>query len=160
MVLAVLILESLIRNVKSNPFDRLIVYSQVSVNSFLSYNKSKKITPKTVNSFQGAKLKDRLTAHKGIFPDRIAAPIQYGPVVKATTVYFSVYQYVPYKRIVFMFKDCHGLHLSEGCVDNFLQEMSDKALPAYENIREQIHTAPVVSEPVELRLGVTKPVAR
>jgi len=84
------------------------------------------------------------TKNKGVFPDRITAPIQYGPVVKATTVYMSVYQYVPYKRIVIFFKDCYGLRLSEGCVDNCLQIMSDKALPAYENIREQIHSAPAV----------------
>jgi transposase len=84
------------------------------------------------------------TKNKGVFPGGVTAPVQYGPAVKAVTAYMSVYQYIPYNRIVILFRDCFGLHLSEGCVDNFLQDMSDRALPAYEGIRERIHSAPVV----------------
>jgi transposase len=84
------------------------------------------------------------TKNKGVFPDRIVAPIQYGPVVEATTAYMSVYQYMPYKRITHFFKDCFRLSLSEGSVDNFLKSMSNKATPAYETIRELAQSAPVI----------------
>jgi transposase len=82
--------------------------------------------------------------NQGVFPDRIVAPIQYGPVVEATTGYLSVYQYVPYQRIVHFFRDCFKLHLSEGSVDSFLEKLSQKAASFYETIRQQIQAAPVV----------------
>jgi transposase len=82
--------------------------------------------------------------NKGIFPDRIAAPIQYGPVVEATTGYLAVYQYLPYKRIVHFFKDCYGLYLSEGSIDRFLNSMSKKSALIYEKIRLLIQSSPVV----------------
>jgi transposase len=50
--------------------------------------------------------------NQGIFPDRITAPVQYGPVVKSTAVYMSVYQYSSYSRIVDFFKSCFNLPLS------------------------------------------------
>jgi len=82
--------------------------------------------------------------NRGVYPCRIAAPIQYGPVVEATAAYLSVYQYLPYKRIVQLFKDCFGLCLSEGSIDSFLNRLSNKATSIYGNIRELIQCAPVV----------------
>jgi len=80
----------------------------------------------------------------GIFPERLQAPIQYGAAVEATVGYLSVYQYLPHHRIVRFFKDCFGLSLSEGSVDNFLSGLSEKASSAYETIRERIQSSPVV----------------
>ena len=82
--------------------------------------------------------------NRGTFPDRIVAPIQYGPVVEATTGYLSVYQYLPYKRIVHCFKDCFGLRISEGSIDTFLSNLSNKATLIYEKLRELIQSGPVV----------------
>ena len=82
--------------------------------------------------------------NKGVFPDRITAPVQYGPVVESTTTYMSVYQYSSYNRVVDFFGACCRLPISEGCIDGFLESMSNKAIPAYEQIRRQIHVAKVV----------------
>ena len=82
--------------------------------------------------------------NKGVFPERIVSPVQYGPVVEATTGYLSAYQYVTYKRMADLFRDCFGLPLSEGSVDNLLQKLSDKATSTYETIRHLIQSAPVV----------------
>jgi transposase len=82
--------------------------------------------------------------NKGVFPERLRAPIQYGPVVEAVTGYMSVYQYIPYRRIAHFFKDCFGLRLSEGSVDNFLESLSVKATPAYETIHARIQSVDVV----------------
>jgi transposase len=84
------------------------------------------------------------TKNKGVFPGRITAPIQYGPVVEATVAYLSVYQYIPYRRIVDFFKCPLGLPLSEGSVDNLLDKFSKKALPVYNRIREELQSAPEV----------------
>jgi transposase len=82
--------------------------------------------------------------NKGGFPEGLRAPIQYGPVVEATTGYMSVYQYIPYRRIIQFFKDCFKLPLSEGSIDNFLESLSVKATPAYETIHERIQSVDVV----------------
>ena len=84
------------------------------------------------------------TKNKGVFPASIVAPIQYGPVVEATTGYLSAYQYVSYKRIARFFRDCFRLPLSEGVVDHFLDSLGNKVTVAYESIRELIQSAPEV----------------
>jgi transposase len=82
--------------------------------------------------------------NKGVFPERITAPIQYGSVVEATIAYLSVYQYIPYKRIVHFFKHLFGLSVSEGSIDSLLDKMSKKAALIYEQIRGLIQSAPEV----------------
>jgi transposase len=81
---------------------------------------------------------------KGFFPDRLQSPIQYGPVIEATAGYMSVYQYLPYHRIVKFFNHCFGLHLSEGVIDSFLANLSDKSVTAYNTIRKRIQSSSVV----------------
>jgi transposase len=95
--------------------------------------------------------------NRGLFPDRLRAPIQYGPRVEAMTGYLSVYQYLPYDRICKLFNDFFGLHLSEGTVDSFLDKLSQKATPVYERIRDMIRTSPVVgSDETGCRVGGKK----
>jgi transposase len=82
--------------------------------------------------------------NKGDFPATVVAPIQYGPVIEATTGYLSAYQYIPYRRITRFFRDFFSLPLSEGSVDRFLENLDRKATSTYESIRELIQSAPVV----------------
>jgi transposase len=82
--------------------------------------------------------------NSGAFPERLHAPIQYGATVEATAGYLSVYQFMPYHRIVNFLRDCFGLPLSEGTIDNFLSNLSDRATSVYETIRKRVHSAPVV----------------
>jgi hypothetical protein len=58
--------------------------------------------------------------------------------------YLSVYQGVPYKRIAALFKDFFGLRLSSGSVDTFLENLSRKSNPVYEEICERISRSEVV----------------
>jgi transposase len=51
---------------------------------------------------------------------------------------------LPCRRIVHFFKDCFGLHLSEGCIDGFLNRLSNKTSSTYELIRQLIQAGPVV----------------
>jgi transposase len=80
----------------------------------------------------------------GIYPEGVNAPIQYGPNVKSTVSYMSVYQYLPYKRMTTFFKDMFSLPLSEGSIENILEEMSQKSEVAYGAIRERITESEVV----------------
>ena len=85
-----------------------------------------------------------LTENQGSFPERLRAPIQYGPRVEAMTGYLSVYQYMPYYRICKLFKDFFGLPLSPGTVDSFLENLAQKSTPAYEKIRDMLCKSHVV----------------
>jgi transposase len=82
--------------------------------------------------------------NRGIFPERLQGPVQYGARVQATAAYMSVYQYLSYHRIAQFFRDCFCLPISEGTIDNFLAHMSAKSTSAYEAIRERIQSSPVV----------------
>ncbi|MDR1666286.1 MAG: IS66 family transposase, partial [Bacteroidales bacterium] len=80
----------------------------------------------------------------GHYPAGVNARIQYGPNVKSTVSYMSIYQYLPYKRMVRFFKDAFSLPLSEGSIDNILEEMSQKSEVAYQAIRDKISKSEVV----------------
>jgi transposase len=82
--------------------------------------------------------------NKGLFPDGLRSPIQYGVRIEAMTGYLSVYQSLPYRRISQLFNDFFGLRPSEGSVDTFLDHLSRKSTPVYEEIRKRIHESEVV----------------
>ena len=77
-------------------------------------------------------------------PGHLKAPIQYGATVSALVAYLSVYQYLPYKRIAALVNNLLGLQLSEGTIDNMLEDVAQKALPMYDTIREKVQNSPVV----------------
>jgi transposase len=80
----------------------------------------------------------------GEYPSGVNTRLQYGSNVKSIVSYMSVYQYLPYKRMVTFFKDMFSLPLSEGSIDNILEEMSQKSAIAYDAIRERIVKSEVV----------------
>jgi len=85
-----------------------------------------------------------LFENRGVFPDWLRGPIQYGPRIEAMVGYLSVYQYMPYDRICKLLKDFFSLRLSPGTVDTFLKNLSSKATPVYEKIRNMVRKSPVV----------------
>jgi transposase len=80
----------------------------------------------------------------GVYPQGVNAPIQYGENVKSTVSYMSVYHFLPYKRMGLFFKDLFSLSLSEGSIENILEEMSQKSQIGYQAIRERIIKSNVV----------------
>ncbi|MEM9545319.1 MAG: DUF6444 domain-containing protein, partial [Bacteroidota bacterium] len=52
--------------------------------------------------------------------------VQYGPNIKSFVNYLSVYQLLPYKRLVEMIKDLFGHKISQGSISNFNSELSIK----------------------------------
>ena len=54
--------------------------------------------------------------HCSEFPDDVVAPVQYGPVVKATLVYLTQSQLLPMEGTVQLIADLYGLKLSAGTV--------------------------------------------
>ena len=74
----------------------------------------------------------------GNYPESVKAPIQYGSNVKSIVSYMSAYQYLPYKRMSIFFKDMFSLSLSQGSIDNILEEMNQKSETANKTIQERI----------------------
>jgi transposase len=56
------------------------------------------------------------------FPNGVNAPIQYSPTVKATSVYMSVAQLIPYERVGDLFSHLTDIEISPGSVFNFKAE--------------------------------------
>ena len=78
------------------------------------------------------------------FPKNVSAPIQYGSSVETLVSYYSVYQYVPFKRLQNMFAHVFSLPLSQGSVANILERVAQKSTVFYAKIKEEITTAKVV----------------
>jgi transposase len=77
------------------------------------------------------------------FPAEVRSRVSYGTNIRALVTYLSCVQYVPYKRLTEVLHDLYGVNLSQGTVDNILQDMSQKSVPAYNEIRNRIEQSHV-----------------
>lgn len=58
--------------------------------------------------------------NKGVFPDYVTQPVQYGAELQAVATYLSQYQMVPFKRLQELFNDLYQIPLSQGTLDSIL----------------------------------------
>ena len=82
--------------------------------------------------------------HRSDFPSDIAAPVQYGPVVKSALVYLTQQQLLPMERTVQLFEDLYGIKLSTGTVQASIAQAAQRLTGAYERITHAVSVAPVV----------------
>lgn len=75
---------------------------------------------------------------------RGGSAITYGKNIKAIIVYLSVVQCVPYERLQQLLEAVFGLHMSQGTVNNILQEANRKSKPAIELIKKAIMNSAIV----------------
>jgi transposase len=78
------------------------------------------------------------------FPLGVNAPIQYGSSVEALVCYFSVYQFIPFKRLQSLFSQLFSVPLSQGSIGNILKRSARKCDGVYKEIKTQILQSPVV----------------
>lgn len=81
---------------------------------------------------------------QGTYPNHVTNHIQYGVRITALACYFSVYQYMPFKRMQLMFNQVFNLSLSQGTLVNMIEKTAHKALPLYEGIRSYVEQSDVV----------------
>ena len=80
----------------------------------------------------------------GGFPEEARAYVCYGPEVKRVAVYFMAYQLIPALRVCEIFRDLHGLKISEGSLHRFAVQASQR-LKSWENkIRRTLISSPVL----------------
>ncbi len=71
----------------------------------------------------------------GAFPERVKAPVQYGPQVRQLAVYLRTEQFVPYERShQFMF-DLFGVRISTGTLQNMVKSASQRLQDAVAAIK-------------------------
>lgn len=78
------------------------------------------------------------------FPLGVNAPVQYGSSVETLVGYFSVYQYIPFKRLQSLFSQLFYLPLSQGSIGNILERSAQKCQGVYQEIKTQILQSSVV----------------
>jgi len=78
------------------------------------------------------------------FPKEVRSRVSYGTNIRALVTYLSCIQCIPYKRLTEVLRDCFGITLSQGTIDNILKDVSDKSLGAYNEIRNRVEQSSVV----------------
>lgn len=78
---------------------------------------------KHVIEYRAQVLKDKLgNIITATFPDGVDNQVQYGHQIKAQSVYLSMFQLIPYERVVEFFNDQAGIPISKGSIVNFNQK--------------------------------------
>lgn len=80
----------------------------------------------------------------GTFPSGVNAPISYGPQTTSLIAYLHTRQYVPLARISEFFTSVYGMAISQGTVCGILDRFTEKALPAFELIKNVVSNANVI----------------
>lgn len=81
---------------------------------------------------------------KGALPPEVsAAPVQYGPRVRALVVYLRVYQLLPYERVSALCGDVFGLPVSKATIEAAEVEADGHLQPFVEEVAAQLRAAPV-----------------
>ena len=72
------------------------------------------------------------------YPSHVTNHIQYGSTVEAAVGYYSVYQYLPYKRMSELFLHVYNLPISEGTIGNMLKRLGERVQPIYDSIQDAV----------------------
>ena len=71
-------------------------------------------------------------------------PVVYDERIKSQAVYLSVTKSLPFNRIQSIFEDMYDIHISQGTLVNWINEASEKAEPAVQEIINRIKASKVV----------------
>jgi transposase len=77
------------------------------------------------------------------FPAHVTQPTQYGNRTKAMMTYYSQAQFLPYDRLQEIFRDIHGVHLSEGTLYNANRTCYEKLEAFDKTVKEQVTTSDI-----------------
>ena len=81
---------------------------------------------------------------KGTFPTNVTQPVQYGPRLKAQTVYLNNYQLLPWARTCELLEDFYGHRPSEALVLTGNETLVNSIEPTLDTIHGQLIAADVV----------------
>jgi transposase len=76
--------------------------------------------------------------NKATFPQGVSQPVQYGNKLKATSVYLSQNQLIPYERQSEVFEDLFNIHLSQGTLVSINKSCYEALETVEENIKNKL----------------------
>jgi transposase len=80
---------------------------------------------------------------QAVFPDGIAAPVQYGERIKAFVLYLQHYQLLPEKRLATLMADLFGVRLATATVAQISQDCASRFQGFADAVRDHVASAPV-----------------
>jgi transposase len=80
----------------------------------------------------------------GAFPAEAASRAQYGPRLRALTVYLVQAQFVPFGRTQQLLADLFGMRLARGSVVGWVQQAARTLAPVESQIKAALVRAPVL----------------
>lgn len=83
-------------------------------------------------------------SNKAVFPESVKYPVQYGPKILASAIYFKNHHFIPYERISGLFNDITGINICPATIIRAERECFQN-LEKFENvIREKLIASPVI----------------
>jgi transposase len=76
--------------------------------------------------------------NQGLFPEGVQTPVSYGPGVQSMVAYLNTRHYLPVERSAEIMNNIFNIPISSGGIDYLLKKIKQKAMPAYEVIRQFI----------------------
>lgn len=83
--------------------------------------------------------------NKAAFPEGVTAPVQYGPDIRAKSVYLRDYQLIPLERTCEVLRDFFGCEMGEGTLDNVTNKCFQVLEKPVEAIKQHLIESPVVN---------------
>lgn len=83
--------------------------------------------------------------NKGIFPEGVKAPTQYGERIKSIIVYLRAHQLLPYHRTSELLYDLFNINLSQGTLDNITKSYSSVLQKPLDQIRDNLIDSPIAN---------------
>lgn len=81
---------------------------------------------------------------RGVFPEGVDGPVQYGKRINAIAIYLAYYQFVPLERCAEAMRDLFGIRLSEGTIVNMLRKFSEAVKGSVDLVWELLLDSDVV----------------
>ena len=76
--------------------------------------------------------------HRGEFPEKVKAPVQYGERTRALAVYLHNQHFIPEQRLSKLLSDVFGCQMSNKTIANINEELANKSELTVEKIREKV----------------------
>ena len=82
--------------------------------------------------------------NKGYEPRKRGNQITFGKNIKAIVTYLNVVQCIPYERLACLMEEIFSVHLSQGSIENFIQETLRKSEPAIKLLEDMLKQSSIV----------------
>jgi transposase len=80
---------------------------------------------------------------RAVFPEGVAAPVQYGERIGSFVLYLLHYQLLPEKRLAALMADLFGVHLVTATIARISQDCAERFQGFADVVRDRVATAPV-----------------